>query len=82
MTEKYSRKKIEEMRQDRVELLRHLYPKGCRVRCDYMEDFQAVPSGTLGTVDHVDDIGTIHVRWDTGSSLGLIYGEDEFTRVG
>lgn len=81
MTEKYSRKKIEEMRQSKVELLRNLYPVGSRVKCDRMYDSHAVPSGTEGTVHYVDDIGTIHVEWDNGSFLGLIYGEDEFTRI-
>ena len=32
--------------------------------------------GARGTVKHVDDMGTIHVRWDCGSSLGVVYGED------
>ena len=32
--------------------------------------------GTKGTVVCVDDIGTIHVHWDNGSSLGVAYGED------
>ena len=41
-----------------------------------MDDIQAPPIGTLGTVKHVDDIGTIHVSWDTGSGLGVVFGED------
>ena len=32
--------------------------------------------GARGTVIAVDDIGTIHVNWDCGSSLGVAYGED------
>lgn len=28
--------------------------------------------GTRGTVDLVDDAGTIHVRWDDGHHLGLV----------
>jgi|TARA_B100000678_G_scaffold267380_1_gene252889 hypothetical protein len=34
--------------------------------------------GNLGTVDRVDDLGTIHVHWDQGSRLGLVSGEDEW----
>ena len=34
-------------------------------------------SGALGTVIAVDDIGTIHVAWDDGASLGVAYGADE-----
>ncbi len=41
-----------------------------------MDDIQAPPIGTKGTVRHVDDIGTIHVGWDTGSGLGVVFGED------
>ena len=41
-----------------------------------MDDPQAPPIGTKGTVTHVDDIGTIHVAWDNGSSLGVAYGVD------
>ena len=32
-------------------------------------------------VPHVDDIGTIHVSWDCGSSLGVVLGEDSCTRI-
>lgn len=43
-----------------------------------MNDIQGVEEGTKGTVTHVDDIGTIHMRWDNGRGLGLIPGEDNF----
>ena len=49
---------------------------------DYMEDIQAVPAGTKGTVDHVDDMGTIHIKWDNGSSLGICLDTDRFHVVG
>lgn len=39
------------------------------VRC--MDPYTRLPSGTLGTIQHVDDVGTVHVKWDTGSNLGL-----------
>ncbi len=51
---------------------------GTRVRLIAMDDVQAPPAGTEGTVQYVDDAGTIHVQWDTGSSLGLIPGTDEW----
>lgn len=54
------------------------YPVGTKVICLHMDDEQAVPSGTIGAVHHVDDVGTIHVHWENGSGLGLIPGEDEF----
>lgn len=60
-----------------LEKLMKKYPEGTRVELIRMNDVQAPPKGTLGTVFYVDDIGTIHVRWDNGSSLGVVYGEDE-----
>ena len=59
-----------------LENLRERYPKGTRVELMRMADAQARPVGTKGTVTCVDDIGTIHVKWDTGSTLGIAYGED------
>lgn len=61
-----------------VKTLRELYPAGTRIRLLKMDDIQAPPAGTEGTVTFIDDAGTIHMRWDTGSSLGLISEEDEF----
>ena len=45
------------------------------------DDCHPVPDETLGTVQFVDDAGTIHVGWDNGSSLGLVPDEDQFTKV-
>ena len=51
---------------------------GMRVKLIYMEDPQAPAPGTEGTVQYIDDLGTIHVAWDTGCSLGLVPGVDEW----
>ena len=59
-----------------VERTRKQYPSGCRVELIRMEDEQAPPIGTAGTVIGVDDIGSIMVQWDNGSSLNVVYGED------
>lgn len=64
-----------------VESLRKRFPKGCRVELVQMDDRHAPPIGTLGTVVLVDDIGTIHINWDTGSRLGVCYPEDYCRRV-
>lgn len=64
-----------------VDRLKILYPAGCRVELDKMDDRQAPPEGTCGTVLHVDSIGTIHVCWDTGSSLGVVFGQDLCHRI-
>jgi len=59
-----------------LECLRSQYASGTRVKLVEMIDQQAPMPGTEGTVMFVDDIGTIHVHWDNGSSLGVVYGED------
>lgn len=64
-----------------IQKIKDKYIKGTRIKLIRMYDMQAVPPHTLGTVDHVDDIGTIHMNWDNGSSLGIIEGEDEFVIV-
>ena len=55
-----------------MELIRRQYPVGTRIILNHMDDSQAPPPGTKGTVAYVDDIGQIGVKWDTGSSLSLI----------
>ena len=60
-----------------VEKLRQQFPAGTRVELVRMDDFQAPPIGTRGTVHGVDDAGSIMVRWDNGSGLSVVYGEDE-----
>lgn len=61
-----------------IKRIKEQYPKGTEIELISMEDSQAVPSGTHGIVDFVDDMGTIQMTWDNGSSLGLIAGEDQF----
>ena len=61
--------------------LRERFPQGARVELVRMDDLQAPPIGTLGTVFGVDDSGSIMVRWDNGSGLHVIYGEDECRKV-
>ena len=46
-----------------------------------MDDPQAPPVGTKGTVIAVDDIGSILVHWDNGSGLNVVYGEDSARRI-
>ena len=65
----------------RLAALRGQYPIGCTVELIEMNDTQAPPPGTRGRVILVDDIGTIHVAWETGSGLGVAYGEDRCRRV-
>ena len=60
-----------------VEKLRTAYPAGTRVELIRMEDVQAPPPGTRGTVRGVDDAGSILVCWDNGSGLNVVCGVDE-----
>ena len=63
-----------------VNFIKEQYPPGTRIRLNSMEDpYAPVAPGTEGEVDFVDDIGTIHMKWDNGRSLALIPGEDSFT---
>lgn len=64
-----------------IECLRREFPAGTRVVLVKMDDVQAPPVGTLGTVKGVDDIGSIMVAWDTGSGLSVAYGEDVCRKV-
>lgn len=64
-----------------VESLRRRYPAGTRVELLEMNDPQAPPIGTLGTVIGVDDIGSIMVRWDNDCDLSVAYGEDRIRIV-
>ncbi|MBR5943537.1 MAG: DUF4314 domain-containing protein [Lachnospiraceae bacterium] len=65
-----------------VERLKKEYPAGTRVELVRMEDpYRKISPGEKGTVTGVDDIGTIHVSWDCGSSLGIAYGEDVCKKI-
>ena len=64
-----------------IQFLKDLYPAGTRVKLVEMNDIQAPPIGTLGTVMYVDDIGTIHIKWDNGSTLGASYPEDRVIKI-
>lgn len=61
--------------------LKEKFSKNTRLKLISMDDIQAPPSGTFGTVLGVDDIGMILVEWDNGSTLSLIPEEDKFKIV-
>lgn len=61
-----------------LQALREAFPANTRVELIQMDDpfnTELVP-GSLGTVRYVDDTGSIHVAWDCGSSLAVVYGVD------
>ena len=64
-----------------IERLRKQYPAGTRIQLLHMDDEQAPPIGTEGTVYGVDDTGSILVQWDNGSGLNVVYGIDRCRTV-
>ena len=73
---------MKELSYELVEKLKKECVPGTRVRCKYMDDpYHPIPINMEGTVEKVDDSGTVHVKWDNGSFLGLIPDVDEFEKV-
>lgn len=64
-----------------VEQVRKEYPAGTRVILQKMDDPQAPPVGTMGTVNGVDDTASLLVDWDNGSGLNVVYGEDRVKKM-
>jgi hypothetical protein len=63
-------------------LYKELYPEGTRVELIHMDDpYAPVPAGTRGTVEFVDDIGQIAMKWDNGRTLALIPSKDIFKKI-
>ena len=69
---------MKNINQETLTNIRKEYPIGFRVKLIKMNDpyNPSLVPGSRGTVVSVDDIGTIHVAWDCGSSLGIVYGKD------
>lgn len=87
LIKKHKGKKVKKMndwaRMEReAKRMKESYPEGTRLMLLNMNDpYAPVPEGTRGTVRHVDDMGTIHVQWDNGRTLGLVPGEDSFRKL-
>lgn len=65
-----------------VERIREKYPTGTRVELRTIEDpYTKLKPGDIGTVGFVDDTGTIFVNWDSGSSLGIVFGIDSVRKA-
>lgn len=73
---------MKEIHPEMLKQLKNYYTPGTRVILVKMDDpYSKLKPGDKGTVVSVDDIGTIHVNWDLGSSLGVAYGEDICRRI-
>lgn len=60
-----------------AERYKAIYKPGTRILMEHMgSDPRPIPDGTKGTIDHVDDLGTIHCTFDNGRRLGVIPEED------
>ena len=71
-----------DIRKEELEALREKYPQGCRVELVKMDDpYREMPPGMRGVVTGVDDSGSIHVNWQNGSSLAVVFGEDECRKI-
>lgn len=66
---------------DNIKNLRKEFPAGTKIKLIEMDDIHVPAAGTIGTVDSVDDIGTIHVVWENGQHLGLIPEVDVFVKI-
>ena len=67
---------------EEIEYLQGMYPVGTRVELITMDDIQAPPAGTCGTVQYVDALGDIGVLWDNGSRLSIVLeAGDQIRRV-
>lgn len=67
--------------QEKLKALRLRYPQNTRVVLVQMDDVQAPPIGTEGTIVGVDDTGSLLVLWDNGSRLNVLYGIDYVRKV-
>lgn len=61
-----------------LQKIKDLYPEETRIKLLKDMDDEYLKAGATGRVDYIDDMGTIHMKWDCGSSLGLIVGKDDF----
>ncbi len=65
-----------------IETRKRQYPPGARIELISMTDpYTTLFPGERGFVTGVDDIGTVHIQWDNGSTLGAAYGADEIKTV-
>lgn len=60
--------------------IKEKYKVGTKLRLkeDLKDDYRTIKAGEKCIVEHIDDIGTIHVVWENGSTLGLLTDIDNF----
>lgn len=55
----------------------HLH-KGDQIKLLHMSDDRPIEPGSIGVIDHIDAIGTLHMCWQDGRHLGLVMNHDFF----
>ena len=64
---------------EKVERIKKQYPEGTRICLDCMgPDPHRMSDGSIGTVDFVDDMGTLFVNFDNGRIMGVVPKADQF----
>lgn len=66
--------------QEQVNKIKERYPIGTVIEltADMEDNYNPIPKGMQGEVIGIDDIGTLHMKWQNGSGLGVVVGEDSF----
>ena len=66
-----------------LEQLRKKYPVGTKLQLISMRNEKyPIPPGNVGEVTHIDDMGSIHMKWENGSFLAIIPEVDSFRVAG
>jgi hypothetical protein len=67
---------------EQVERVRQSYPQGTRIKVASISDpYSKLTAGSRGTVDFVDDTGSLFCVFDNGEHIGLLYGIDGYCKV-
>lgn len=58
------------------------YKVGMRVELVNMfDEYTKLEAGAQGTISFIDSLGTLHVKWDDGHTIGLIPEIDYFNII-
>ena len=73
---------MNEIHPEMLKQLKEYYTPGTKVRLLHMNDpFTTIPTGTIGEVLCIDSLGTLHVIWSNGSTLGVVFNEDSVVKI-
>lgn len=70
---------VKEYAQEEIKDIKKKYIAGTKIKLIKMYDFyNDLATGEEGIITSVDDLGTLNIKWENGSTLGLVVGVDEF----